>query len=315
MRQILRRQLHPATAPSLRRTGDVTLWSMTTEAELQPGLALPAQSTAAQPAVRDVARWDALDVLRGLTIILMLMNLSSQRPIIRPVLQPARIFGENPLLAYILVFLAAPLDRRAVVRHAAAPTTLRNAGQALFDSSSSRARPRCCSRSAASGCCSSSCWSATAGAGSSSSDGTDRHRGEPRARQLRRRPRRGPAARRAAGVRRSWYRIERGHHAQGDRTGGRASRHVVRHRRRASASRGGLTVPHPPELQELARDDHVVAVGECGLDYFRDFSPRDLQRRAFAPAARDRRRHRQARVPASARCARRFLRHPARAPR
>ena len=25
----------------------------------------------------------------------------------------------------------------------------------------------------------------------------------------------------------------------------------------------------------------MVAVGECGLDYFRDFSPRDLQRRAF----------------------------------
>ena len=34
-------------------------------------------------------------------------------------------------------------------------------------------------------------------------------------------------------------------------------------------------------LQELARDSAVVAVGECGLDYFRDFSPRDLQRRAF----------------------------------
>ncbi|HET9863719.1 MAG TPA: TatD family hydrolase [Steroidobacteraceae bacterium] len=34
-------------------------------------------------------------------------------------------------------------------------------------------------------------------------------------------------------------------------------------------------------LQELARDPAVVAAGECGLDYFRDFSPRDLQRRAF----------------------------------
>ena len=30
-------------------------------------------------------------------------------------------------------------------------------------------------------------------------------------------------------------------------------------------------------------------MGECGLDYFRDFSPRDLQRRAFALAARARR--------------------------
>ncbi len=37
-----------------------------------------------------------------------------------------------------------------------------------------------------------------------------------------------------------------------------------------------------PLLGELARAPEVVAVGECGLDYFRDFSPRDLQRRAFA---------------------------------
>ena len=34
-------------------------------------------------------------------------------------------------------------------------------------------------------------------------------------------------------------------------------------------------------MRELARERTVVAVGECGLDYFRDFSPRDLQRRAF----------------------------------
>jgi len=106
---------------------------MTTEAELQAGLALPAQSTAAQPAVRDVARWDALDVLRGLTIILMLMNLSSQRPIIRPVLQPARIFGENPLLAYILCFLMAALIDAQWFGTAEAPRTPRNAGQAFFE--------------------------------------------------------------------------------------------------------------------------------------------------------------------------------------
>jgi TatD DNase family protein len=43
-----------------------------------------------------------------------------------------------------------------------------------------------------------------------------------------------------------------------------------------------LTVDTLPALQALARDGRVVAVGECGLDYFRDFSPRDLQRRAFA---------------------------------
>ena len=42
-----------------------------------------------------------------------------------------------------------------------------------------------------------------------------------------------------------------------------------------------LNVDTLPALQELARDARVVAVGECGLDYFRDFSPRDLQRRAF----------------------------------
>jgi TatD DNase family protein len=36
------------------------------------------------------------------------------------------------------------------------------------------------------------------------------------------------------------------------------------------------------ELEELARAPEVVAVGECGLDYFRDFSPRAVQREAFA---------------------------------
>jgi TatD DNase family protein len=43
-----------------------------------------------------------------------------------------------------------------------------------------------------------------------------------------------------------------------------------------------LTAEALPALEELARDTAVVAAGECGLDYFRDFSPRDLQRRAFA---------------------------------
>src|SRR6185295_10036315 len=36
-----------------------------------------------------------------------------------------------------------------------------------------------------------------------------------------------------------------------------------------------------PVLDQAAREREVVAVGECGLDYFRDFSPRDLQRLAF----------------------------------
>ena len=34
-------------------------------------------------------------------------------------------------------------------------------------------------------------------------------------------------------------------------------------------------------LRELTTHPAVVAVGECGLDYFRDFSPRDAQRQAF----------------------------------
>ena len=34
-------------------------------------------------------------------------------------------------------------------------------------------------------------------------------------------------------------------------------------------------------LTGLLREDAVVAVGECGLDYFRNFSPPDAQRNAF----------------------------------
>jgi TatD DNase family protein len=36
------------------------------------------------------------------------------------------------------------------------------------------------------------------------------------------------------------------------------------------------------DLCALLNQPQVVAVGECGLDYFRDFSPRDAQRTAFA---------------------------------
>jgi len=35
-------------------------------------------------------------------------------------------------------------------------------------------------------------------------------------------------------------------------------------------------------LRPLLANPHVVAVGECGLDFFRDYSPRAAQRRAFA---------------------------------
>jgi TatD DNase family protein len=36
-----------------------------------------------------------------------------------------------------------------------------------------------------------------------------------------------------------------------------------------------------PILEALARQPEVVAVGECGLDFFRNFSPHDAQRAAF----------------------------------
>ena len=35
------------------------------------------------------------------------------------------------------------------------------------------------------------------------------------------------------------------------------------------------------ELRDLAQQTKVVAVGEIGLDFYRDLSPRDVQRRAF----------------------------------
>jgi TatD DNase family protein len=36
------------------------------------------------------------------------------------------------------------------------------------------------------------------------------------------------------------------------------------------------------ELRELLADDRAVAVGETGLDYYRDYAPRDRQRELFA---------------------------------
>jgi len=57
----------------------------------------------------------------------------SQAPGVRPLLAPARIFGENPLLAYILVFLIAPVIDAAWFGEATSPMSLRNAGQAWFE--------------------------------------------------------------------------------------------------------------------------------------------------------------------------------------
>ncbi|HUG99287.1 MAG TPA: TatD family hydrolase [Gammaproteobacteria bacterium] len=42
-----------------------------------------------------------------------------------------------------------------------------------------------------------------------------------------------------------------------------------------------LDAAHMPELAALATRPRVVAVGECGLDFFRDFSPRERQETAF----------------------------------
>ncbi|WP_127532991.1 TatD family hydrolase [Paenibacillus kobensis] len=40
------------------------------------------------------------------------------------------------------------------------------------------------------------------------------------------------------------------------------------------------------KLRQLAAQQQVVAIGECGLDYNRDFSPRDVQRKWFAEQIR-----------------------------
>jgi len=47
-----------------------------------------------------------------------------------------------------------------------------------------------------------------------------------------------------------------------------------------------LTSQVEVELRELLAGERVVAVGETGLDYFRDHSPRDVQRGAFATQIR-----------------------------
>src|SRR5271165_5265672 len=44
----------------------------------------------------------------------------------------------------------------------------------------------------------------------------------------------------------------------------------------------GFAPSYREELRELLAHPRVVAAGECGLDYFRDFSPRAVQRTAFA---------------------------------
>lgn len=44
---------------------------------------------------------------------------------------------------------------------------------------------------------------------------------------------------------------------------------------------GELDAAHLPVLAALARQPGAVAIGECGLDFYRDFSPRERQEAAF----------------------------------
>jgi predicted acyltransferase len=65
-------------------------------------------------------------------VLLGLLMPVSERPGIRPVFAPARIFGENPLLAYVLSFLIAPFIDGQVFGSTEAPQSLREVGQAFF---------------------------------------------------------------------------------------------------------------------------------------------------------------------------------------
>ena len=66
-------------------------------------------------------------------VLLGLLAPVTQAPGVRPLFWPARIFGENPLLAYIIVFLMAPLVDAEWFGTDAAPLTLRSGGQAWFE--------------------------------------------------------------------------------------------------------------------------------------------------------------------------------------
>jgi len=65
--------------------------------------------------------------------VLGLLMPVTQRPRVSPLFAPARIFGENPLLAYIVCFLIAPLIDANWFGDSSTPRSLRVAGQAFFE--------------------------------------------------------------------------------------------------------------------------------------------------------------------------------------
>jgi TatD DNase family protein len=116
-------------------------------------------------------------------------------------------------------------------------------------------------------------------------DRIHRHRIESDPRELRCGPRReGPRAG-ARGGRRASGRDRRGSRelARGRRARPRASRHAVEHGGRAPASRRRIRPLAGREIRDLLAAPEVVAVGECGLDYFRDFR---RARRSARPSSR-----------------------------
>jgi TatD DNase family protein len=71
--------------------------------------------------------------------------------------------------------------------------------------------------------------------------------------------------------------------------GSRQARDLARRHPGVMAATAGVHPHHAREydddvhtlMSELAGDEAVVALGECGLDFFRDFSPRDTQEAVF----------------------------------
>jgi predicted acyltransferase len=96
------------------------------------GLALAVQAVC--PIVKNI--WTSSFALfsGGFAVALLgLLMPVSQSPGVSPVLWPTRIFGENPLLAYILVFLMAPLLDARWFGDETARASLRMVGQASFE--------------------------------------------------------------------------------------------------------------------------------------------------------------------------------------